>query len=194
MCGKVAIHRLYYLWSICRIELIRWIRLISMLESENHYCIFHLRLLTRGFPWFGPNIIHHIIWSILCERNYYYRYSLRLSSGTFYVTVTHTSTFLSNWFHLVYNYIGPYDGEGIQIYYDGKQVGSDSDKYNTQGIGGDGRIAVGRYYTDEGDWATGSTEVDELFLFNKALTDEEIETIFSSYNWRCNKMGLYFVL
>ena len=85
------------------------------------------------------------------------------------------------WFHLVFNYIGPEDGEGTRVYYNGRKVASSFEKvgYNTLGIGikeGDGRIAIERIYTGSSS-TSGSHEVDELFLFNQALTDEEIERL-----------------
>ena len=85
---------------------------------------------------------------------------------------------------MVFNYIGPQMGEGTRIYYDGRQVASSFEKtrYDALGIGikqGDGRIAIGRSFTGS-DWRSGSHEVDELFLFNQALTDEEIERLNSN--------------
>ena len=38
---------------------------------------------------------------------------------------------------------------------------------------GDGKVIIGRYFTDEDDFY-GSVEVDELFFFNTALSDSDI--------------------
>ena len=72
------------------------------------------------------------------------------------------------------NYIGPNDGEGIRIYVNGVQVASDNMKIAVAYQSGDGRIVVGRYYTDSNRLYT-SVEVDELIFFNRSLTLEEIK-------------------
>ena len=46
------------------------------------------------------------------------------------------------------NFIGPNDGQGITLYYDGAQVAGDTTKTAVTKSIGDGRIVVGRYYTD----------------------------------------------
>ena len=97
-------------------------------------------------------------------------------SGWFYWVDTRPPP--SGWFHVVYNYIGQEDGGGVRVYHDGKLVGSSLEKneWNYGIVEGDGRIAIGRCYIDS-NWMSGSHEVDELFLFNKALTDAEIERL-----------------
>lgn len=45
---------------------------------------------------------------------------------------------------------------------------------------GNGRVAVARFYTNR-DAFYGSSEVDELIYFNKALAIEEIEAVFDAY-------------
>ena len=79
---------------------------------------------------------------------------------------------------MVYNYIGEEKDEGVRVYHDGKLVGSSLEKYeyDNEIEEGEGRIAVGRCFTGS-SWMSGSHEVDELFLFNKALTDSEIERL-----------------
>ena len=41
----------------------------------------------------------------------------------------------------------------------------------------DGRIVVGRWYTDR-EWAYASVQVDELLFFNRDLSTEEIKMIY----------------
>ena len=74
----------------------------------------------------------------------------------------------SGWFHAVLNFMGT----TTTIYQDGvKTIESGALIYHlTQG---DGRIAVGRRFT-ELDEAYSSVQVDELLFFNQTLTDDEI--------------------
>ena len=75
------------------------------------------------------------------------------------------------------NYIGPDDGEGCQIYLDGIEAGSDFTKLTGMPINsGNGRVVVGRIYTDT-DGQYGGVDVDELLFFNQALGDQQIWSI-----------------
>ena len=77
------------------------------------------------------------------------------------------------------NYIGPDNGEGIKIYKDGIEVASDTTKVATPRSARDGRIVVGRYYTNyDGYYA--SVQVDELIYFNSVLTSAEVQSIYNS--------------
>ena len=78
------------------------------------------------------------------------------------------------------NYIGPNDGEGLRIYYNGMEVTSDTIKssagpYST----GDGRIVVGRRLTNL-DENYASVQVDELIYFNASLTSDDVQSIYNS--------------
>ena len=77
------------------------------------------------------------------------------------------------------NYIGPNDGEGITLYIDGEQVGSDIENYIASYSAGEGSIVVGRYYTDQ-DKNYASIMVDELIFFNHSLTLKEIKALATS--------------
>ena len=102
-------------------------------------------------------------------------YAIRLPDGSFYAEGSRPS----GWFHLVVNYIGPEEGEGIRVYYDGVLVGSDTRK-NVHTISeGNGQIAIGRFYNNN-KWRDGSVVVDDLILFNQALTDDEIQRLSSN--------------
>ena len=91
-------------------------------------------------------------------------------NGLFDVEIVRPS---SDWIHIVGNYIGPQDGQGIRIYYDGIETGSDTTKDGDSEQVGEGRIVIGRLATDEdADYA--SVEVDELMFFNMKLTEPEI--------------------
>ena len=63
--------------------------------------------------------------------------------------------------HIVLNYIGPNNGQGIRIYHDGLQVGSDDTK------------TVGT----EDDSIYASVDMDELLFFSEVLCDHQIMNI-----------------
>ena len=75
-------------------------------------------------------------------------------------------------------YIGPNNGQGIRMLINGEQVDSDKSKYLESFTAGDGRIVVGRRFTDR-DQAYASVPVDELIFFNSALTWNEIRTLYN---------------
>ena len=77
------------------------------------------------------------------------------------------------------NYIGSNDGEGIRIYFNEQEVGSDTTNITTTHSAGDGRIVVGRYYTNQ-DQNYASVQVDELIYFNAALTTDDVRSIYNS--------------
>ena len=77
------------------------------------------------------------------------------------------------------NYIGPNDGEGIRIYYNGVQVTSDTAKTARSHSAGDGRIVAGRRRTDI-DAYYASMQIDELIYFDAALTSDDVQLIYNS--------------
>ena len=77
------------------------------------------------------------------------------------------------------NYIGPDDGQGIKIYYNGQEVDSDTDKLVWNVPAGDGRTLVGRLHTDQNDYYS-SLQIDELIYFNAALTGADVQSIYNS--------------
>ena len=103
-----------------------------------------------------------------------FRYNLFLTDGFFHGQFDKPD----GWFHLVLNYIGPAEGQGVTIYKDGVLQGSGTDKIvGTTYMEGDGRMFIGRWYTErEGRYA--SVEADELTFWNRALTLEEIKAIY----------------
>ena len=80
----------------------------------------------------------------------------------------------TGWTHIVLNYIGPYNGQGIRVYYNGQGVVSDTDKDGGPYPAGDGRIVVGRFFTDK-DIGYASMQIDELIFFNKTLSTTDIK-------------------
>ena len=85
----------------------------------------------------------------------------------------------TGWTHIVLNYIGPQISEGIRIYVNGTEVKSDTTKTSGSLRAGDGRIVVGRHYTDR-DGYYASVQVDELIYFDAALTTDNILSIYNS--------------
>ena len=85
----------------------------------------------------------------------------------------------SAWTHLVLNYIGP--NNGIRIYENGGLVASDFNKLivNRDYQTGNGRIVVGRKYTDSNQQYA-SVEIDELVYFNSYLTNGNIQSIYNA--------------
>ena len=77
------------------------------------------------------------------------------------------------------NYIGPNDGQGIGIYYNGQEVTSSTTKEEGVYPAGDGRTVVGRRYTDQ-DRGYTSMQIDELIFFNKALRATDIKLLYNA--------------
>ena len=85
----------------------------------------------------------------------------------------------TGWTHLVLNYIGPNNGEGVRMFIDGTEVVNGTDKSATLKSAGDGRIVVGRVYTNK-DQNYASVQVDELIYFYAALTSDDVQSIYNS--------------
>ena len=79
----------------------------------------------------------------------------------------------TGWTHIVLNYIGPDDGQGIAIYHDGGHEVGDSDKMPLTYRPSDGRVIMGRRFTYPSQEYAG-IDVDELLFFNEKLSDQEI--------------------
>ena len=79
----------------------------------------------------------------------------------------------SGWTHVVINYIGPQNEQGIKIYFNGVRRRTDPTMDpHSYGIG-NGHVVIGRYHTDIDD-RYASVELDELIFFNKKLSESEI--------------------
>ena len=77
------------------------------------------------------------------------------------------------WTHTVLNYIGPDNGQGLIAYFNGTTAGRDDSLSWDTFPPGDGRVVIGRAYTDK-DSAYASVDVDELLFFNEILNEVEI--------------------
>ena len=87
-----------------------------------------------------------------------------------------SATIPSGWTHIVLNYIGSSNGEGIRVLYNGVQVASDTTSWGYIRHAPNGRIVIGRVYTDRNIYYS-SVEIDHLVLFNRALNREEIDEL-----------------
>ena len=84
----------------------------------------------------------------------------------------------TGWTHIVLNYIGPNDesDEAVTMFFNGTEEDSDTTKDGLPYSPGDGRIVLGRLYTDS-DNGYSSVQVDELTFFNRTLTLDEIAAL-----------------
>ena len=63
---------------------------------------------------------------------------------------------------------------------DGVQTAMDSTKWEFSRIQGNGRVVLGRRFTDDDDnYAT--TDVDEILFFNQSLSDDQISELYNLY-------------
>ena len=77
------------------------------------------------------------------------------------------------------NYIGPRNGEGVRVLFNGQEVARGPSRYSGSYPGGNGRIVIGRQFTGLGG-SYSSVMVDELIFFNKIVTNNEINVLFNS--------------
>ena len=75
------------------------------------------------------------------------------------------------WTHIVLNYLGPNEGEGIAVYYNRPPERIDPTKHAKSRTAGDGRIVVGRHFTDkksytrpESTWMSSSFSIKRCLL------------------------------
>ena len=87
----------------------------------------------------------------------FFRYFLHSHDANYFAS----ATIPSGWTHLVLNYIGSGSGEGIRVFYNGGQVASDTTSWGYIRHAPNGRIVIGRVYTDYSIYYS-SVQVDEL--------------------------------
>ena len=125
-------------------------------------------------PWFYI-FISELVFQIKCfdKSLFCLRFWALQPDGYFYASHTRPT----GWTHIVLNYIGSNDGQGIRIYFDEVEVASDTTKDRRPYSIGDGRIVVGRQYTDR-DAMYMSVQVDELIFFNQSLSNTDINALY----------------
>ena len=89
-----------------------------------------------------------------------------------------SATLPSGWTHIVLNYIGSGTGEGIRVFYNGQQVASDTTSWGYIRHAPNGKIVIGRVYTDHNVYYS-SVHIDDLALFNRALNSTEISALYN---------------
>ena len=104
-----------------------------------------------------------------CQCSFIFRFVIHLLDRWFRTDVAPPAV----WTHVVLNYLGPEEGEGIRVYYNGVQTGSDDTERLSTFQAGVGRVAVGRLYTDTDSDYPG-VDVDELMFFNESLSSQQI--------------------
>ena len=95
---------------------------------------------------------------------------------TSYIRVD-VSTIPTDWYHLVFNYFGTNDAEGVAIYHDGVNIGSNR-LISYTNTAGQGVVLLGRYNVRT-DNAFASVMVDELLFFNRHLTWQEVQILYN---------------
>ena len=90
------------------------------------------------------------------------------------------TTVPSGWFHVVYNYIGPNNGEGVTIYHDGVEELWKADRTTHGYPAGSGNVVIGRTSPSK-DENYASVMMDELMFFNRKLTVEEIQILYNQH-------------
>ena len=84
---------------------------------------------------------------------------------------------LRNWTHVTVNYIGPDEGQGINVYLNGVLDLPEANfrPFNYQPT--TRNVVVGKCYN--GQDATYSLDVDELMFFEEVLSQSDVEKIYS---------------
>ena len=113
-----------------------------------------------------------LITSCMSKCFLFFRYFFHNHDSNYFAS----ATIPSGWTHLVLNYIGSSHGEGIRVFYNGIQVASDTTTWGYIRHAPNGRIVIGRVYTDYSIYYS-SVEVDELAFFNRALSNDEINAL-----------------
>ena len=114
-------------------------------------------------------IVHPLIFS---------RWRLNPESGYYYIDLTAQ---LSQWLHYAFvlhgTGIGIGEGDGFTLHENGVPVGTLKHCNGTWNVAGPGAMVIGRRFVNEdGDYA--SVVVDELLMWNRKLTQLEIQKIF----------------
>ena len=109
----------------------------------------------------------------------YFRFKLYVLDGRYEATYNPVT---AGWFHIVLNYLGPNEDEGIRGYFNGVE-GLSASAFGGSGRErdptGDGRIVIGRQWTDR-NRNYGGIQVDEMMFFNQTLDIVEIQAILNA--------------
>ena len=100
-----------------------------------------------------------------------FSYAIDQTNGPYVIDVTKPTC----WVHSVLVYHGV--DQGITVYHDGSQVGTDTSREAATRISGDGEVAIGRR---AGLYNTlyASALVDEIKMYNRQLSQKEITNMY----------------
>ena len=102
----------------------------------------------------------------------HFRHDLNFRSGRYYTIVNTPNRFV--WFHNVFNFLGTNNDQGIRVYNDGILAGKDSELSGSPNILLHGPILLGFGSSGGGRNPDSSIQLDELLIYNRALTAAEI--------------------
>ena len=83
----------------------------------------------------------------------------------------------SVWFHIVFNFLGLNDDQGIAVYHSGLLSGNPGLTNRYHALMHTGPMALGVAYFLNGEEMFSSLQVDELLFFNSSLTAHEISIL-----------------
>ena len=104
--------------------------------------------------------------------NVYFRTSIWITGG--YYTESNSNGPEADWTHIQLRYYPtPFNGErpGFDVLVDGRQALRDRTRFDRDTAFGDGRIVLGRAYSDVDDFYTSMT-IDEVEFYNEARFTE----------------------
>ena len=137
------------------------------LQLNNNLIVFHIfytiKFRSKRIQYFDTFLLKCFRYQIVLPNSY-----------------SETSTAPMNnknqWFHIIFNFIGPSAGQGFRVYHDGELVINATRILTGITASMDRRIVIGRFYTDVDDKYS-SLEMDELLFFKKVLTGAEIRML-----------------
>ena len=104
-----------------------------------------------------------------------FRVQVRVSDGRFSVN---GPAFPAGWFHIVVNFHGA--EAGFSLYVDGSHVGTHTAKQPQTNLVLSKEIGIGRLYLNTDDYYS-TVEVDELMIWNRNLSAQDVLDIFNLY-------------
>ena len=126
---------------------------------------------------FRPIILDALIRKTM--NSIFFRYSLQQGGGGFVADVEKPP----GWSHVLLNYNGPGNGQGIQVYNNGVTSEGHGNQFVDSSFApsGSGQTVIGRYFSDREERYT-SLEIDELAYFNMNLNTDQIGQLDGMYD------------
>ena len=108
-------------------------------------CIVTLTIFGKVSVVYHSMFVSQLVWVSLTRVNLSrFRFKVYVTDGSFYKSRPKPTA----WTHVVLNFHGPNNGEGIAIFFNGAAVARDASKFTVRYSSGYGRIVVGRFYTN----------------------------------------------